>query len=153
MATLDTVDSVSSSDLVVLWVTGSSPPYFGATISVLADAIEPLLTQPGAFSTQYSAPSATGFTVTVVAGSAGSTDIRLIIQPLAGYANGTIVLPAASTCVDHQRIRVTCTQAVTNLAFTLNGASGNLGAPTTLAANAFFEIMYDLPNLNWIRVG
>jgi len=48
---------------------------------------------------------------------------------------------------------VTCTQAVTTLATTLNGAVAAPGVPTTLAANAFFMLMFDMPTLNWYRVG
>jgi len=152
MATLNTTDTVSSGDKFVIW-SENDGQYDGATLQTVADAIEPLLTSPGEYSTQYSAPSATGFTTTVVAGSLGQTDIRLIITPAAGYANGTIVLPLASTCVDHQRLLVTCTQAVTTLATTLNGAVAAPGVPTTLAANAFFMLMFDMPTLNWYRVG
>jgi len=153
MAELTTIDSVSSGDLVVVWSGSNSPPYYGASINTIAEAVEPLLTQPGQYTTQYSAPAATGFTTTVTAGSTGQDDVRLIITPGGAYANGTIVLPLASTCIDHQKLLVTCTQAVTTLAITLNGAVSAPGAPTTLAANAFFMLMFDQPTLNWYRVG
>lgn len=96
----------------------------------------------------YSAPSATGFTATVP-----DTDDNywLILTPVAGYANGTIVLPAATTAVDQQTVNVNCTQAVTTLAITSSGGTIT-GAPTTLAANAYFTLRFDAVTSTWYRV-
>jgi hypothetical protein len=80
-------------------------------------------------------------------------NVHLILTPLAGYAAGTITLPAKATLVDKQEVLVNCTQAVTTLTIGLNGATGAVGAPTTLAANAFFRLMYDAVTSNWYRVG
>jgi hypothetical protein len=101
------------------------------------------------FTTQYSAPSATGFTVPI---TNSSTSIRLILTPLAGYATGTITLPTNTNCVDKQEILVTCTQAVTTLTISGNGATIT-GTPTTLTANSFFQIMYDKLLNTWYRIG
>lgn len=93
---------------------------------------------------QYAAPSATGFTVTV-----GNGDAWLILTPTAGFATGTIVLPANRTA--GQRVQVICTQAVT--ALTVDGAGTTVtGAPTTLAANAFFTMAFDAVLAAWFRV-
>lgn len=93
---------------------------------------------------QYAAPSATGFSVTV---SQGNT--RLHLTPVAGYAAGTIVLPAVKT--NGQRVQVNCTQSVTTL--TVSGAGSTVtGAPTTLAANAFFTMQWDGTLAAWFRV-
>jgi hypothetical protein len=96
----------------------------------------------------YSAPSATGFTTTVP-----DTDDNywVILTPLAGYANGTIVLPSATTAADQQTINVNCTQAVTTLAITSSGGTVT-GAPTTLAANAYFTLRFDAVTSTWYRV-
>jgi hypothetical protein len=100
--------------------------------------------------TQYSAPSATGFTVSV---TDSQDSIHLILTPTAGFAAGTITLPAASNCLDGQMVLVNCTQAVTTLTIGANGATAVTGAPTTLAANAFFTLKYDKPALSWFRIG
>lgn len=99
--------------------------------------------------TQYSAPSATGFSVQV---TDGSDSIWLILTPTAGFAAGTIVLPALANCVDKQEVLVNCTQAVTTLTVSGNGATVT-GAPTTLAANAFFRLRFDDVANVWYRVG
>lgn len=102
-----------------------------------------------AYLTQYAAPSATGFTVAV---TDDDDNIHLILTPVAGYAAGTLVLPSTTSAIDKQEVLVNCTQAVTTL--TINGNGGTVtGAPTTLAANAFFRLKYDLPGTTWYRVG
>lgn len=99
--------------------------------------------------TQYAAPSATGFTVTI---ANDSDSIWLILTPVAGYAAGTILFPAIANVVDKQEILVNCTQAVTTLTINGNGATVT-GAPTTLAANAFFTLRFDAVLTTWYRVG
>lgn len=94
--------------------------------------------------TQYAAPSATGFSVTM------TTNTHLILTPAAGYAAGTIVLPASPS--DRDEVLVNCTQAVTTLTVSGNGKTVT-GAPTTLAANAFFRLKYDAVLGSWYRVG
>jgi hypothetical protein len=99
--------------------------------------------------TQYAAPSATGFSVAI---TDGSDSIWLILTPVAGYAAGTIVLPALANCVDKQEVLVNCTQSVTTLTVSGNGSTVT-GAPTTLAANAFFRLRFDDVVNVWYRVG
>lgn len=152
MSTLNTVDSLAPNDRVVVFVADSSPPYESATITTLAEAIEPLLTSPQSFSTQYAAPAVNGFSISIVAGSLGQTSIRLILTPTAGFAQGTIVLPLASLCVDGQMVQVICTRDVTTLIISTNGAVSVVGAPTGLAPNGFFTLAFDLTTLNWYRV-
>ena len=98
--------------------------------------------------TQYSAPSATGFTVTITDSSASAW---LILTPVAGYAAGTIVLPALANATNQQEVLVNCTQAVTTLTINANGATVT-GGPTTLAANAFFTLRFDAVLKTWYRV-
>ena len=102
------------------------------------------------FITQYAAPSATGFTVQILD---GSDNVWLILTPTAGFAAGTIKLPDASKCVDKQEVLINCTQAVTTLAINGNGATAVTGAPTALAANAFFRLRFDRATSSWYRVG
>lgn len=140
-------DDIDSSTMISVNVNGVWMVMTVATfLSWLQDNIS-----VGTFVTQYSAPVATGFTATIVS---DNQDRHLILTPAAGYANGTIVLPAASTCRDGQRLLVNCTQIVTALAYTLNGAAAVVGGYTGLAsANLFFELKFDQPTLNWYRVG
>ncbi|MNR16702.1 hypothetical protein D3C85_1333210 [compost metagenome] len=62
------------------------------------------------------------------------------------------MLPAVANIIDKQEVLVNCTQAVTTLTINGNGATVT-GAPTTLAANAFFRLKYDQPSTVWYRVG
>lgn len=101
--------------------------------------------------TQYAAPSATGFNVAIT--PADDQDVHLILTPTAGYADGTITLPPALGCRDGQRVLVNCTQQVTTLVVAPNGATAVTGEPTTLGADDFFTLMFDLPTLTWYRVG
>lgn len=100
------------------------------------------------FDTQYAAPSATGFSVQI---TDSDSSTHLILMPVAGYAAGTIILPLSSNCIDKQQVIVNCTQAVTTLTVDGNGATVT-GAPTTMAANSFFTLKYDLPGTTWYRV-
>lgn len=105
----------------------------------------------GDFIEQYSAPNATGFSVTITPPTTGDK-VWLILTPAAGYAAGTIVYPPVAQCVNGQEILVNCTQSVTTLTTTGNGSTV-YGAPTTLAANAFFRMRFNGVNQSWYRVG
>lgn len=100
--------------------------------------------------TQYAAPSATAFSVPI---TDGDEDVHLILTPAAGYADGEIVLPAASNARDKQLVIVNCTQAVAAFVVDGNGAIAVTGAPTALLANDFFTMCYDLPTQTWYRIG
>lgn len=103
------------------------------------------------FITQYFAPNATGWSVLIAPPTSGE-NVKLLATPTAGFAAGTITLPAQATCVDGQEVLVACTQAVTTLTVAGNGSTVN-GAPTTLAANAFFRLCYDGVLKAWFRIG
>lgn len=98
---------------------------------------------------QYEAPTATGFNIAI---DGDSDSIWLILTPDAGYAAGTITLPALADCVDKQEVLVNCTQAVTTLTVAGNGATV-VGAPTTLTVNAFFRLKFESVLSRWYRVG
>lgn len=116
-----------------------------ASLSLLATYLQGVLTFPGQLTQQYAAPSATAFNVAIAA-----ADTWLILTPTAGFAAGTITLPAVRA--NRQRIQVNCTQSVTTLTVAGNGTTVT-GAPTTLAANAFFTLQYDATLNAWYRVG
>lgn len=101
------------------------------------------------FMTQYAAPGATGFSVTVAPGTTGES-VFLLLSQGGAYAAGTIVLPTAT---DGQEVLVHSRQAVTALTVTPASGDSLSGAPTTLAAASFFRLRYDLINKLWCRVG
>jgi hypothetical protein len=152
MGALTKVDDVDAGDWVVIWKT-SQGEYRGISLTDFIADVQTLLTlgRKEAVS-QYAAPSATGFSVSI-GGVNVYDDVHLILTPVAGYAAGAITLPAAIGCRDKQEVTVNCTQAVTALAVNANGALAVTGAPTTLTANAFFKLCYDLPTSTWYRIG
>jgi hypothetical protein len=145
---LSAVDAVVSSDQVPIY-SSSNGDARKASMSVIKSFVLSGATTSDDKISQYAAPSATGFTVTV---NNSSDSVWLILTPLAGYAAGTLVLPAVANCVDRQEILFNTTQAVTTLTINANGATV-IGAPTTLAANAFFRLRFDAVLDVWYRVG
>jgi hypothetical protein len=122
-----------------------------ASITALAALIGQLLGTASLQLTQYAAPNATGFNVQVAPQTNGAS-VWLLLTPLAGYAAGTITLPAVALCQHGQELLLNTTQSVTTLTVAGNGATVN-GAPTTLAANAFFRLKFDGVLKVWYRVG
>lgn len=100
--------------------------------------------------TQYASPSVNA---TNVALPSASNSIWLILTPTGTFAATTITLPPIANCVDRQELLCNCTQIVTTLTIAGNGATAVTGAPTTLAANAFFRLRFDLLSKTWYRVG
>jgi hypothetical protein len=98
---------------------------------------------------QYFAPSATGWSVAV---AAESESAWLVITPTAGFATGSITLPALINVQEGQEVLVNCTQSVGTLTVLGNGANV-IGAPTSLAANGFFLMKFEPILSNWYRVG
>ena len=148
---LPSADSVSTADRLALFSTALGVDA-GVTLAVLLSWLRLQLTAAGALVTQYSAPNASGFSVQVLAAGDGlGQSVWLLLTPLAGYAVGTIVLPAVAICQDQQELQVSTTQTITTLTVGGNGAAVN-GAPTTLAAGASFRIRFDAINQSWYRV-
>lgn len=148
---LSSVDELSLPDLLAVWVAGNSDTR-KASLSTLLTFLQENLTAPGDDMTQYFAPSATGFSVTITP-SVNGENVYLLMTPVAGYAAGTIVLPPVANCVDGQQVLVSTTQSVTTLTVSGNGATAVNGAPATLAANAFFRLRFDGVFNSWYRVG
>jgi len=122
-----------------------------ASLADIAEVIQDELVLPSVQFKQRFAPNATGFNVTVTPLQQGQSG-WLLLTPDAGYAAGTVNLPAIATLVDDQEVLVTTTQAVTTLTVGNGGAIVN-SAPTTLAAGGFFRLRFDLINGSWYRVG
>jgi hypothetical protein len=112
------------------------------SMSVLLAFLEENLMR-GTLSTRYAAPSATGFSVNA------ESNTHLILTPVAGYAAGTIVLPATPT--DRDEFLCNCTQSVGTLTVNGNGKTVT-GAPASLTANASFRLKYDGVLSTWYGV-
>lgn len=143
------INQLSGADLLAIFVQQNGGDC-ALSLTLFADWLSDNITVEGDGKvTQYSAPSATGFTATI---TNASDSAWLILTPVAGYAAGTIVLPAVGNAVDKQEVLVNCTQAVTTLTINGNGATVT-GGPTTLTANAFFRLRFDAVLTTWYRVG
>ena len=145
---LTAVDAVQAGDLLPIFSQANGDAR-KTSLTTLAAFIQTLITSTDNKVTQYAAPSATGFSVSV---SGTGLSIWLVLTPLAGYAAGTVVLPPVAGVLDKQEILVNTTQAVTALTVNANGAT-IVGAPTTLAAGGFFRLRFDAVLDTWYRVG
>jgi len=92
----------------------------------------------------------TGFNITV---PTPTTEQQwMLIQPAGTLAAGTITLPLNTGVPDGTQVLVTTTQIITSFTLALNGAAAAFGAPTTLAANAFFTMRFYQATNSWYRV-
>ena len=145
---LSAVDQVQPGDQVPIYSSSNSDAR-KASLSLLKTFFQEGVTAADDKITQYAAPSATGFSVQV---NNDADSVWLVLTPTAGFAAGTLVLPAVANCVDRQEILVNCTQAVATLTVSGNGAAVT-GAPTALTANGFFRLRFDAITDAWYRVG
>jgi len=141
---LTAVDSIVAGDQIPVWSNNNGGAR-KAAMSVLLAYIQDNIQFPSAFTKQFAAPSATGFSVDVDDG-----EVWLVLTPVAGYAAGTIVLPAGPA--DGDEFLCNCTQAVTTLTIDGNGKTVT-GGPTKLAANDSFRLKYESVTGTWYRVG
>ncbi|HSG51547.1 MAG TPA: hypothetical protein VLA40_05525 [Rheinheimera sp.] len=110
------------------------------------------------FQTTFAAPTvatnlytpSTGFNITVP--TPVSEQQWMIIQPAGTLAAGTITLPLNTGVPDGTQVLVTTTQIITSFTLALNGAANAYGAPTTLAANAFFTMRFNQSTNSWYRI-
>lgn len=145
---LSTADEVSGGDLFPLYSSSDSDTRKVSATTLKAFINEDVVSTDDKV-VQFAAPTATGFTVNI---TDSSDSIWLVLTPSAGYATGTITLPAVANCANKQEILVNTTQAVTTLTVSGNGATV-VGAPTTLAANAYFRLKFESVLSKWYRVG
>jgi hypothetical protein len=92
----------------------------------------------------------TGFNITVP--TPVSTQQWLLLQPAGALATGTITLPLNTGVPDGTQVLVTTTQQITAFTLALNGAAAAFGAPTAMAANAFFTMRFYQATNSWYRV-
>ena len=147
---LASVDQISPGDQVPIFATNQGDAR-KASMSLLKEFFQEGATSVDDKITQYSAPSATAFSVQINGGS-NDDSVWLVLTPTGTFANGGVVLPPVAGCVDKQEVLVNCTQIVTNFTVGGNGATVT-GAPTTLAANSFFRLRFDAVTNTWYRVG
>ncbi len=146
-------DEIEAGDLVILYKT-SAGDYRGLPRSELLSYIQGAITFPAAgqepFTSQYAVPSTNDFLIPI--SPADGSNVHLILTPTAGFTSGTLTLPLSTTCVDKQEILVNCTQSVSSFVVEGNG-SAVTGEPSSLGADDFFRLKYDLPTAAWYRVG
>lgn len=92
----------------------------------------------------------TGFNVAVP--TPVSEQQWMVIQPAGTLAAGTITLPLNTGTPDGTQVLVTTTQEITAFTLATNGAANAYGAPTTLAANAFFTMRFYQATNSWYRI-
>lgn len=141
------------SDLAFIWDAASSDwklVTFSDISTLLQSASEETDTNIKEMNTQYSAPSAAGFTVQV---NDDDEDTHLILIPTGTLADGTIKLPLVTNLRDKQKVLVSCTQQITTLTVDSNGTTAVNGAPSALGADDYFTLKYDLAVDAWYRVG
>lgn len=137
-------------DLAYLWDTSSSD-WRLATFSDILDLFEENLSALDGVVyealSQYSIP-ADGFNLQV---TEGSEDVHVILTPAGTLATGTITFPNVSYLRDKQVILVTSTAEITALTVAGNGAT-LIGEPTTLPAEGYFTMKYDVMTTTWYRI-
>lgn len=143
------IDAVTAGDLLAVFSTDDGQARKTA-MSVLQKFMQDNLNfGVAAFTTQFAAPSSTGFSIQI---TDNTDDTHLILTPTATFATGTIVLPTSTVAVDKQQVLVNSTQIVTTLTIDGSGATVT-GEPTTLAANDFFTLKFEKATSVWYRVG
>lgn len=119
----------------------------------------PITTLLQFFQQQFAAPTlatnvytpGTGFNIAVPTPVAQQQWI--LIQPAGTLALGTVTLPLNTATPDGTEVLITTTQQITGFTLALNGATAAFGAPTTLAANAFFRMRFVQSQNSWYRIG
>jgi len=142
---LTAVDTVTASDLIPIW-SSTDGDARKASAATLKTYLTGGVSVNDGLITQTASPAATAFNIAVA-----KPATWLIITPAAVYATGTITLPFFSDVQGGQIVQVNCSQAVTALTVSGNGATV-IGAPTALTANSFFTMRYRADTLAWYRV-
>lgn len=139
------------SDLPLIWDSSNSD-WRLCTLQDIMTLFEANMTETGVqeAQTQYAAPTTAGFDIQI---NDNDDDTHLILTPTNTLANGAITLPYTTNVRDKQLCIVNCTQQVTAFTVNLNGAVAAYGAPTSLAADDFFTLKYDVNANSWYRIG
>ena len=142
------LSQVSGGDLLPIYVPNNGDAR-KVSVTQLLTYFQTVFAAP-TVSTNLYTPGA-GFNVTVP--TPVSEQQWMLLQPAGTLATGTITLPLNTGTPDGTQLLVTTTQIITAFTLALNGASAAFGAPTTLAANAFFTMRFYQATNSWYRIG
>jgi hypothetical protein len=144
---LSGISQVSGGDLLPVYVSNNGDAR-KVSITQLLQYFQQTFAAPTVATNLYT-PS-TGFNITVP--TPVSEQQWMVIQPAGTLAAGTITLPLNTGVPDGTQVLVTTTQIITSFTLAANGAANTYGAPTTLAANAFFTMRFYQATNSWYRV-
>jgi len=142
------LSQVSGGDLLPIYVPNNGDARKVSVTQLLA-YFQTVFAAP-TVSTNLYTPGA-GFNITVP--TPVSEQQWMLLQPAGTLATGTITLPLNTGTPDGTQLLVTTTQIITAFTLALNGAAAAFGAPTTLAANAFFTMRFYQATNSWYRIG
>ena len=142
------LSQVSGGDLLPIYVPNNGDAR-KVSVTQLLTYFQTVFAAP-TVSTNLYTPGA-GFNVTVP--TPVSEQQWRLLQPAGTLATGTITLPLNTGTPDGTQLLVTTTQIITAFTLALNGAAAAFGAPTTLAANAFFTMRFYQATNSWYRIG
>jgi hypothetical protein len=142
------LSQVSGGDLLPIYVANNGDAR-KVSVTQLLTYFQTVFAAP-TVSTNLYTPGA-GFNVTVP--TPVSEQQWMLLQPAGTLATGTITLPLNTGTPDGTQLLVTTTQIITAFTLALNGAAVAFGAPTTLAANAFFTMRFYQATNSWYRIG
>lgn len=144
MATINQLSSVSSlqgGDNIAVWDTSNGDSR-KASITTLMNYINSQLDLPVDISrSQYEAPTATGFTITIP-----SPNTWLVLNPTNDFAAGAVALPVGVP--DISMVSIVTTRSIASFTVTASG-SAVVGAPTVMEANEAFTLRYDAVTNTW----
>lgn len=143
---LSTLSTVTSSDLFPVYSSANGDAR-KVSASALLTYFQSSFASPTVSTTLY--VPATGFNIAI---GTPTSNLWVLLQPAGVLATGTITLPLNTSTPDGTEILVTTTQAITAFTLALNGASNGFGAPTTLAANAYFRMRFYQATNSWYRI-
>jgi hypothetical protein len=144
---LSGISQVSGGDLLPVYVPNNGDAR-KVSITQLLQYFQQTFAAPTVATNLYT--PGTGFNITVP--TPVSEQQWMILQPAGALATGTITLPLNTGVPDGTQVLVTTTQQITAFTLALNGAAAAFGAPTAMAANAFFTMRYYQATNSWYRV-
>jgi hypothetical protein len=144
---LSGISQVSGGDLLPVYVSNNGDAR-KVSITQLLQYFQQVFAAPTVATNLYT--PGTGFNITVPTPT--SEQQWMLIQPAGTLAAGTVTLPLNTGVPDGTQVLVTTTQIITSFTLALNGAAAAFGAPTTLAANAFFTMRFYQATNSWYRV-
>lgn len=143
---LSAVSTLSPGDLIAVY-TQNNGDARKTSINNLLQYFQQSFASPE-FATQYITPG-TGASVPI---TNNGNNTWCLVAPAGTIADLTLTLPLNTGLADGQMVLVTSTQIITTLTIGLNGATAANGAPTTMAANAFFTLRFYTSTNSWYRV-